>query len=438
MKYSKLFPKTLKQAPSGAESINHQLLTRAGFIHQEMAGVYTYLPLGWRVLDKISDIVREEMNDIGAHELVMPALHPADAWKKTGRFSSFDVLFKLKGGGSDLVLGPTHEEIIYPLVKEYAKSYRDLPLCLYQVQTKFRNEPRAKAGLLRGREFLMKDLYSFHTDDSDRDEYYQIVRKAYLKIFQRLTLPVVETKAGGGTFSNLSLEFQTLTPSGEDTVFVCESCKTATNAEIAEDKKCVQCGGNLTLERSIEVGNIFPLKESFAKTFKLTFVDRDGKEKLVSAGCYGLGISRTMGAIVEVFNDEKGIIWPESVAPYQVHLVGLDLDQESVMREAEKVYKLLQVEGIEVLFDDRVDVSAGEKFADADLIGIPYRVVISKKTHSAHSAGSTSPSATSSGPSGSLQVNSGRAKDKLEVKKRSEKETNFKDLKQLIDIIKSN
>jgi prolyl-tRNA synthetase len=409
VKYSKLFPKTLKKAPTGAESINHQLLTRAGFIHQEMAGVYTYLPLGWRVLDNISDIVRQEMDAIGGQEVVMPVLHPAENWKKTGRYSSFDVLFKLKGAvGADLVLGPTHEEIIYPLIVEQIKSYRDLPLYIYQIQTKFRNEPRAKAGLLRGREFLMKDLYSFHVSDEDRDNYYEQVRKAYLKIFKRIGLPVVETKAGGGTFSSISQEFQTLTPNGEDTVFICEKCSHAINQELVDSKTCPECGGRLKMEKAIEVGNIFPVKRAYAEAFDVSFTDKDGQKTLVSAGCYGLGISRTMGAVVEVFHDDKGIIWPESVAPYKVHIVGLDLEIKSVAEEAEKTYKLLQAEGIEVLYDDRIGLSAGEKFADADLIGVPYRIVISKKTG-----------------------------DKLEVKKRDEKRTSFISLEDVIQQLKA-
>lgn len=409
MKYSQLFPKTIKQAPAGAESINHQLLVRGGFIHQEMAGVYTYLPLGWRVINNISNIVREEMNAAGGQEVVMPVLHPGENWKKTGRFDSFDVLFKLKGAsGTDLVLGPTHEEIIYPLAAEYVRSYKDLPVYLYQIQTKFRNEARAKAGLLRGREFLMKDLYSFHTTGEDRDRYYEVMRKAYLEIFRRIGLPVVETKASGGTFSELSEEFQTLTPSGEDIIYICEGCKQAINREVFDSQDCSNCGGKFKEEKAIEVGNIFPLKDSYAKAFNVTFQDKDGKEKLVSAGCYGLGISRTMGALVEVFHDEKGIIWPESVAPYQVYLVGLDLDDMDILEKAEKTYKLLQAEGVEVLFDDRIGVSAGEKFADADLIGIPYRVVISKKTG-----------------------------DKLEVKKRSEKQTEFMRLTDLTHRVKA-
>ena len=408
MKYSKLFPKTLKQTPTGADSLNLQFLTRAGFIHQEMAGVYTYLLLGWRVLDKISDIVREEMNAIGGQEVIMPVLQPADSWKKTGRYTSMDVLFKLKGASeADLILGPTHEEIVYPLVAENIESYKDLPIYLYQIQVKFRNEPRAKAGLLRGREFLMKDLYSFHVSDEDRDNYYEKVRKAYLEIFKKIGLPVIETKAGGGTFSSISQEFQVLTPSGEDTVFICKDCSYAINRELVDSKKCPECGGSLEEKKAIEVGNIFPLKRAFAEVFNLSFTAADGQKTIVSAGCYGLGISRTMGAIVEVFYDEKGIIWPESVAPYMVHIVGLDMDDKKVNEKAENIYKLLQAENVEVLFDDRVEVSAGAKFADADLIGIPYRVVISKKTT-----------------------------DKLEVKKRNEKETRFLTLEELIKMLK--
>lgn len=407
MKYSKLFPKTLKQTPAGAESINHQLLIRGGFIHQEMAGVYTYLPLGWKVIDKISNIVREEINKIGGQELLMPALQPAETWKKTGRFDSFDVLYKLKGAGeSDLVLGPTHEEIIYPLLAEYIKSYKDLPLYLYQIQTKFRNEARAKAGLLRGREFVMKDLYSFHISDEDRDEYYQVVSEAYLQIFKKIGLPVFVTKAPGGTFSDLSEEFQTPTSAGEDIIYICQECKIAINKEVYDGQNCIRCGGTFDEEKAIEVGNIFPLKRAYAEIFKLEFTDPAGEKKVVSAGCYGLGISRVMGTLAEVFHDEKGIIWPESVAPFQVHLVGLDLENKEVQERAEKIYKLLQADNMEVLFDDRQGISAGEKFTDADLIGCPFRVVISKKTQD----------------------------DKLELKKRNEKTTSFLTLQELIKL----
>ncbi len=408
MKYSKLFPKAQKNSPSGAESVNQRLLERAGFINQEMAGVYTYLYLGLRVLNKISDIIRDELNKIGGQEILMPSMHPGENWKKTGRFETFDALFKLKGAtGNDLVLGPTHEEIIYPLVKKHTFSYKDLPVYQYQIQTKFRNELRAKAGLLRGREFIMKDLYSFHLDNEDRDKYYEEVKKAYLKIFKRIGLPVIETTASGGTFSELSAEFQTITPSGEDTVYICTQCGHAVNKEIYDQGDCIKCGGKFEEKKSIEVANIFPLKEAFAKAFNLTYKDANGKEKLVSAGCYGIGVSRVMGAIVEVFHDDKGIIWPDLVAPFKVHLLGLDLVDKKVLGEVNKIYGLLQAEGVEVLYDDRVGPSAGEKFADADLIGIPHRVVISKKTQG-----------------------------KLEVKKRDSKQTEFLNFEELLKKIK--
>ncbi len=416
MLYSKLFPKTLKQVPAGAESVNHQLLVRGGFIHQEMAGVYTYLPLGWKVIDKISNIVRVEMDKIGGQELLMPALHPGENWKKTGRFDSFDVLYKLKGAGeSDLVLGPTHEEIIYPLLSEYIKSYKDLPLYLYQIQTKFRNEARAKAGLLRGREFIMKDLYSFHTSDEDRDKYYKIVSESYLQIFKKIGLPVFVTKAPGGTFSDLSEEFQTPTNAGEDTIYICKECNIAINKEVFDGQDCSSCGGKFDEKKAIEVGNIFPLKRSYAEIFKLECTDKNGEKRVVSAGCYGLGISRVMGTLVEVFHDEKGIIWPEAVAPFKVHLVGLDLENSSVKNLAEKVYKQLEAEDVEILFDDRLGISAGEKFADADLIGIPYRVVISKKTPS---------------------TGSGQA-EKIELKKRSDKNTEFLSFEELFQKLRT-
>jgi prolyl-tRNA synthetase len=348
---------------------------QAGFINKLGAGIYTFLPFGLRVLSKIEAIVREEMNLAGGEELLMPTLQPKENWAETGRWDSFDALFKLKTkSDAEYALGPTHEEIIYPLTKHLIFSYRDLPIALYQIQTKFRDEPRAKSGLMRCREFRMKDLYSFHATGSDRDRYYEIMRKSYLKIFKRLGLDVIETKASGGTFSELSQEFQVITEAGEDTVYYCKKCKIGVNKEVYSDKeRCEKCKGELTEGQAVEVGNIFPLKSKFAEDFKLTFKEKDGSEKLVEAGCYGLGTSRVMGTIVEVFNDECGIIWPESVAPFQVHLIELRKNK------AAKVYKKLLDMGVEVLYDDR-DLSAGEKFADADLIGIPLRAVISEKT----------------------------------------------------------
>lgn len=355
-------------------------LIQGGFVEKLMAGVYTFLPLGLRVLNKIENIVREEMNAIGGQEMLMPALHPKENWEATGRWNSFDALFRLKSRfGQDYALGPTHEEILYPLLKAHINSYRDLPVKAYQIQTKFRDEPRARSGLIRGKEFRMKDFYSFHETDAERDKFYETVKSAYIKIFERVGLPAVPTFASGGTFSDASLEFQTFTPVGEDTVFFCKKCVLAVNKEVAgsqaEDKNpnCKNCGRETSEERAVEVGNIFPLKAKYAEDFHLTFKDKNGKEKLVSVGCYGLGTSRVMGTIVETNHDEKGIIWPKSIAPLQVHLI-------EIRSKAEDIYNALLKQGIEVLYDDRADCTAGEKFADADLIGIPIRAVVSEKT----------------------------------------------------------
>lgn len=380
MLQSHLFTKTSKEAPKDEESINARFLIRAGFIDKLMAGVYTFLPLGWRVLNKIENIVREEMNKIGGQEILMPALHPKENWEKTSRWQTFDALYKLKANGSEFALGPTHEEILYPLLTHHISSYKDLPAFIYQVQTKFRNEPRAKSGLLRGREFRMKDFYSFHANNQERDKYYELVKNAYLKTFKKIGLDVVSTQASGGTFSELSLEFQVITDNGEDTIFICDKCKLAINKEIVkiERPKCPQCNNNTIEKRGIEVGNIFPLKEKYAQDFNLVFRDRDGQSKLVSVGCYGLGTSRVMGAIVEISHDKNGIIWPKQVAPFDIHLLAIS-ENERIKKEAEKLHQKLEKQGLEVLYDDR-DLTAGEKFADADLIGIPLRMVISKKS----------------------------------------------------------
>ncbi|MBI3443037.1 MAG: hypothetical protein HY007_04695 [Candidatus Sungbacteria bacterium] len=383
MRQSELFTKTLRENPADEAAINARLLIRAGFIHKLQAGVYTYLPLGLRVLTKIEHIVREEMNAIGPSEMLMPALHPKEMWEKTGRWDSFDALFRLQSKeGSHYALGATHEEVLYSLLTHYIASYNDLPVKVYQIQTKFRDEPRAKSGLLRGREFRMKDLYSFHASDRERDDYYKKVTEAYQRIFERLGLTAVETQATGGTFSDRSLEFQVLSQAGEDTVALCSKCGYAANKELKEGREetCPQCGSGFTEERAIEIGNIFPLKETFARAFGLHFKDEKGKDHVVSAGCYGFGTSRAMGTIVEIHHDEKGIIWPENVAPYQVHLIEIKNQKSKIKNVGDKIYKELTGVGKEVLYDDREAVSAGEKFADADLIGIPTRVVISEAT----------------------------------------------------------
>jgi len=383
MKQSNLFTKTRRVISSQEASINAQLLERAGYISKLMAGVYTFLPLGLRVLNKIEDIVKEEMNSIGGQELLMPALQPKEIWETTERWNKVDVLFKLKGAGDkDFALGPTHEEVVTPLAAEYIKSYKDFPQKVYQIQTKFRNEARPKSGLLRGREFRMKDLYSFHTDEEDLDKYYEVVKNSYQKIFARCGLGDITyyTYAAGGIFSKYSHEFQTITSFGEDIIYVCDNCRNAINKEIIQDQSfCPTCNNkNLKEQKSIEVGNIFKLKTRFSESFNFKFTDKDGTQKPVLMGCYGLGTSRLMGSIVEIFHDERGIIWPEQISPYDVHLVSLLKGEES--KKAEELYEQMKQNKIEVLFDDRTDINPGEKFADSDLIGIPKRIIISSKT----------------------------------------------------------
>ena len=388
MLQSKLFYKTSKDISLEEKSVNARLLIRAGFVDKLMAGVYTFLPLGLRVLEKIKKIIREEMNAIGGQEILMPALTPKENWTTTGRWDSIDVLFKLKGsGGKEYALGSTHEEIVTPLAKKIINSYKDLPLAVYQIQDKFRDEPRAKSGLLRGREFSMKDLYSFHADLADLDQYYEKSKEAYLKIFKRCGIEALVTEASGGTFSKYSHEFQVLTESGEDIIFYCEKCSYAQNKEIGEFKagdKCPKCGGKMLEGKAIEVGNIFKLKTKFSEAFDLNFLDKDGKKNLVVMGCYGIGPSRVLGTVAEISHDEKGIIWPAEIAPFDVHLLALfgkdSKVNERIKEESGRLHESLQKAGFEVLYDDRESVSAGVKFGESDLFGIPARLVISEKT----------------------------------------------------------
>ena len=383
MRQSKLFGKTIKEVPKDETSINAQLLLRGGFVDKSMAGVYTYLPLGLRTLRKIENIIREEMDAIGGQEILMPALQKKEDWQITGRWD-IDVMMKVRTFfDKEYGLGWTHEEVITPLAKKYIKSYKDFPFSVYQIQTKFRSEKRAKSGILRGREFSMKDLYSFHTNEEDLDKFYDLAKEAYFKIFERVNIKnkTYLTYASGGDFSKYSHEFQTLSSAGEDLIYICEKCGIAINKEIVENNQpeCPQCKNkNLKEEKAIETGNIFKLKTKFTEAFNFKFLDENGKENLVLMGCYGIGPSRLMGTIIELFNDENGIIWPKSIAPYQVHLVYLG-NKEEVIKEAEKIYDTLQKEKIEVLYDDRKE-SAGVKFKDSDLIGIPTRIVVSEKT----------------------------------------------------------
>lgn len=390
MRQSQLFTKTQKQISEDEVSINAQLLLRAGFVDRLFAGVYTILPLGLRVLTKIENIIREEMNRVGGQEILMPALHPKENWDVTGRWDVVDVLFKLNGSGDkEYALGATHEEIVTPLMKRFLLSYKDLPRAVYQMQTKFRNEARAKSGILRGREFRMKDLYSFHANQENLDEYYERMTEAYFRVYTRCGLreKTYLTFASGGAFSKYSHEYQTITEAGEDLIYICEKCQIAANKEILADvdNACPQCKNKeLKEQKAIEVGNIFKLGTRFSEPFDLRFMDETGQEKPVIMGCYGLGPSRVMGTVVEVHHDDKGIVWPTEIAPFAIHLISLCQESKDV-ETATDLYNTLTEKGIEVLYDDRPDARAGEKFADSDLFGIPLRVVVSPKTIAAQS-----------------------------------------------------
>jgi prolyl-tRNA synthetase len=380
MLYSQLFTKTTKETPRDEISLNAILLIRAGFIDKLMSGVYSILPLGLMVYKKIEQIIREEINAIEGQEMFMPTLHPKENWLATGRWDAMDDLIKISLGESkELALGPTHEEVISPIAKRFISSYKDLPKYAYHFSNKFRNEKRAKSGLLRGREFVMKDLYSFHVDQQDLDKYYERAIVAYQNIFRRCGIgdTTYLTYAAGGTFSKYSHEFQTVTSAGEDTIYICDKCKVAINKEIIEELQgaCSRCGNKELREtKAVEVGNIFKLGTKYSAPFDLNYLDQQGRKQLVIMGCYGIGLQRLLGTIVEASNDDRGIIWPETVAPFKVNLISLKQDKET-----EIIYDNLIKAGIEVLYDDR-DLAAGEKFADADLIGCPWRIVISEKT----------------------------------------------------------
>ena len=387
MRQSKLFGQTLRENPKDETSVNARLLERGGFVYKNSAGVYSYLPLGWRVLGKIAGIIRKEMNAIGGQEMFMPALVEKKYLDATGRWD-VPVGFEVKGKNektADFVLGWTHEEVLTAIAKRYISSYKDLPFGAYQIQTKFRNEPRAKSGLLRGREFMMKDLYSFHSSEEDFKNYYAIVKEAYFKIFEQCGLKSFYTVAAGGNFTSSNThEFQVLSQVGEDKILLCLKCEYAENKEISklgDGDKCPKCGGKIKIENAIEVGNIFPLGEKYSSAFNLQFIDSRGKKENVVMGSYGIGLGRVIGTAVEVYHDDQGIIWPKNIAPFQIHLIELSAkDNLAVKKQAEKIYEIFADKGVEILYDDRADKTAGEKFADADLIGIPLRIVISAKT----------------------------------------------------------
>ena len=385
MRQSQLLSKTRKEAPKDEVSKNAELLIRAGFIHKEMAGVYSFLPLGLRVLNKVNDIIREEMNAIGGQEILLTALQDRELWEKTGRWDDavVDNWFKTKlKSGAELGLGFTHEEPLTALMKNHIRSFRDLPLYPYQIQTKFRNETRAKSGIMRGREFLMKDLYSFSRDEKEHSLFYEKAKLAYMNVFDKVGIGEMTyiTSASGGTFSKYSDEFQTVTDAGEDTIYICDGCKIAVNDEVIENKKtCRNCeSSDLKEKKSVEVGNIFNLGTRFSEALNLAYLDKEGKEKFVVMGSYGLGPTRLVGTIAEALSDKDGLVWPKRVAPFDVHLVEIADEGGEVRKVSERLCSILENQGLEVLFDDR-DLRAGEKFKDSDLIGIPLRLIISKK-----------------------------------------------------------
>ncbi|MDQ3123815.1 MAG: His/Gly/Thr/Pro-type tRNA ligase C-terminal domain-containing protein [bacterium] len=386
MKVSQLFTKTKKDAPADEQAKNAQLLIRAGYIHKEMAGVYTFLPMGLKVLDNISQIIREEMDAIGGQELKLTSLQDPSIWQATDRWDDekVDIWFKTKlKNDSELGLGPTHEEPLIRAVKTFVNSYKDLPFLAYQIQTKFRNETRAKSGVMRGREFLMKDLYSFSRTEAEHEELYEKIKQSYFRVYERLGIgdKTFLTFASGGMFSQFSHEFQTVCEAGEDRIYLDRDKKIAVNEEVNNDKVLASLGldrNKLEAVNAAEVGNIFTLKDKFSTPLGLTFVDENNNEQNVLMGCYGIGPSRLVGVITELLADDKGLVWPEAIAPYHIYLACIGED-EAVKREAEHLYNELTSQGVSVLYDDR-DIRAGEKFADADLIGIPHRVVISVKT----------------------------------------------------------
>ncbi len=382
MLQSKLFTKTRKEAPADEVSKNAQLLIRAGYVYKEMAGAYVYLPLGLKVFNNIVQVIREEMNKVGGQELSMTALQDKEVWNKTGRFSDdvVDVWFKTKlKNDTEVGLSFTHEEPITNMMRNYISSYRDLPISVYQFQTKFRNETRAKSGIMRGREFVMKDLYSFARTEEEHTKIYEELKQAYVQTFNRLGIgeKTYITFASGGSFSKYSHEFQTLTDAGEDLIYVDEEKKIAINEEVLNDEVLKDLGverGNLKQVKSAEVGNIFSLGTKFSDAFDLSYVDDKGEKQKVIMGSYGIGPGRVMGTIVELLSDEKGIVWPESIAPFKVHLLSFKQDEKT-----KEIYVALTAKGVEVLFDDR-DVSIGIKLNDADLLGMPHRVLITEKS----------------------------------------------------------
>ena len=385
MLQSNFLTKTLRKDPKDSVAISHKFLVRGGYIHQLTSGVWSLLPLGFRVYQKVENIIREEMCLIGGEELRMPSLQPKELWTESGRWDTIDPpLFKMKDRHNKyLALGSTHEEVITKIAKFFIESYKDLPKYVFQIQNKFRNELRPTAGLLRTREFVMKDMYSFHSSIQDLDTYYLKVIKAYKRIYRRCGLEPIVVNASSGTIGgNMSNEFMILAESGEDNLLFCKKCGWAANVEVgSQESFCPKCNSKLTIKTGIEVGHIFKLGSVYSQKMKAFFVDQKGRQQPLISGCYGIGLERLMATIIELNHDKGGIIWPANVSPFDVHLLGLGLDDKIILRRAQEVYKKLKLSGFDVLFDDRSE-SAGVKFNDSDLIGIPIRLVVSRKSGS--------------------------------------------------------
>lgn len=389
MRQSNLFTKTRKETPADEVSRNAELLIRAGFVHKEMAGVYSLLPLGLRVMENITTIIREELNAVGGQEVRMTALQNPSTWQPTNRWSDdvVDNWFKTTlNGGGELGLAFTHEEPLTLIMRHFVSSYKDLPCYPYQFQTKFRNELRAKSGLLRGREFVMKDLYDFSRSQEEHQAFYEKMKTVYMNIFNRVGIGAVTymTLSSGGTFSKYSYEFQTITDAGEDTILYDKEKNVAINKadyskEMFADVGLNEADYSFEEATTVEVGDIYTLGEKYSRALGLSYADENGAECPVFMGSYGIGIQRLMGVVVEVCSDAKGIVWPESIAPFRVHLLSLS-HEGSAFEECEKLYSDLVAKGITVLYDDRAGVTPGVKFSDADLIGIPYRIVVSEQS----------------------------------------------------------
>ena len=378
MRMSSLFAPTLKENPQEAEIVSHSFMLRAGMIRQLSSGIYAFLPLGLRTINKITKIIKEEMDRAGGQELLLPALHPGELWKETGRWEVYGPeLIRLKDRKDrDFCLGPTHEEVITDLARREIRSYRQLPLLLYQIQTKFRDEIRPRFGVMRAREFIMKDLYSFDRDFEGLEISYQKMYNAYCRIFDRcdLSYKVVPAESGviGGAVSH---EFLVLADSGEEKLLICPACNFSTTQD---EERCPHCGTDLEEKKGIEVGHIFQLGTKYSEPMKAYFVDRDGEEKPLIMGCYGIGIGRTMAAAIEAYHDDKGIQWPLSIAPYEVAIIPINWKNAKQREVAEEIYQESQEKGFEVVVDDR-EFSAGYKFSEADLIGFPLQVIVGEK-----------------------------------------------------------